>query len=242
MKKTLLIAAAALAASVISSQAQVYSQNIVGYVNKPIPNGYNTVSVPLDAAGGNTLTNLIPALLTGALDNSSVYVWTGTSYTTYFVDSTLGGLADAGDNNNVPSPTINPGQAIFFQAAGSNTLTFVGTVHVDGAATGAQVVGNTTNALSGLKLVGSKLPIAGGINTVLGLPTSSGALDNSTIYIPNISGGSLNGFTAYFVDSTLGGTGIADAGDNFLVTEPVIPVGGGFFLQTAIPANWTQGL
>ena len=38
MKKTLLIAAAALAASVISSQAQVYSQNIVGYANVATPN------------------------------------------------------------------------------------------------------------------------------------------------------------------------------------------------------------
>ncbi len=39
MKKTLLIAAAALAASLIPSQAQVYSQNIVGYVNTAIPGG-----------------------------------------------------------------------------------------------------------------------------------------------------------------------------------------------------------
>ena len=32
MRKTLLIAAAALAGSIISSQAQVYSQNVVGYL------------------------------------------------------------------------------------------------------------------------------------------------------------------------------------------------------------------
>jgi hypothetical protein len=40
MRKTLLIAGAALAASIISSQAQtVYSQNIVGYINQTIPAG-----------------------------------------------------------------------------------------------------------------------------------------------------------------------------------------------------------
>ncbi len=37
MKKTLLIAAAALVAGVISSEAQVYSANIVGYVNVVMP-------------------------------------------------------------------------------------------------------------------------------------------------------------------------------------------------------------
>ena len=39
MKKTLLIAAAALVAGVISSEAQVYSANIVGYVNVVMPAG-----------------------------------------------------------------------------------------------------------------------------------------------------------------------------------------------------------
>ncbi len=39
MKKTLLIAAAALVAGVISSDAQVYSANIVGYVNVACPAG-----------------------------------------------------------------------------------------------------------------------------------------------------------------------------------------------------------
>src|SRR5258708_2807982 len=34
--KTLLIAAAALAVGIISSQAQVYSQNVVGYYNVPV--------------------------------------------------------------------------------------------------------------------------------------------------------------------------------------------------------------
>jgi hypothetical protein len=241
MRKTLLIAAAALAAGVISSQAQVYSQNIVGYVNQPVKSGYNTVANPLDASGGNSITNVIPAILTGQLDNSTIYVWTGTSYATYYVDSTLGGIADAGDNNAVLPPNLPPGTAIFIAAAASNTVTFVGTVHVDGAGASTNVVGLTTNVLSGLHLYGSVLPVGGGLNTVLGLPTSTGALDNSTIYIPNIVSGGLHGFTAYYVDSTLGGTGIADAGDNNLVVEPTIPVGGGFFIQVAeTSAKWIQ--
>ena len=38
--KTLLIAAAALAVGITSSEAQVYSQNVVGYVNMTVPAGH----------------------------------------------------------------------------------------------------------------------------------------------------------------------------------------------------------
>jgi hypothetical protein len=242
MRKTLLIAAAALAAGVISSQAQVYSQNIVGYVNLPLSPGYNTVANPLDNATGNSLTNLMPGIVTGAYDGSYVYIWGGTTYTAYYVDSTQGGLNDFGDNGNVASPNVNPGTAIFFSANATNNITFVGTVHVDGAGTGTNVVGVTTNTWTGQQLLGSKLPIAGGISSVLGLPTGSGALDGSYLYIPKISGGALHGFTGYYIDSTLGGNGIADFGDNGLVAEPVIPVGGGLFIQHSGSFTWTQSL
>jgi hypothetical protein len=242
MRKTLLIAAAALAASVISSQAQVYSQNIVGYVNTPVLNGYNALATPLDASGGNSITNLIPAIVAGTYDGSYLYVWAGTSYTTYYVDSTLGGIADAGDNNGVVPPVINPGTGFFFASAvASNSVTFAGTVHVDGAGASTNVVGVTTNALSGLKLFGSTLPIGGGFSSVLGLPTASGTLDGSYIYVPNISAGGLHGFTTYYVDSTLGGSGIADAGDNnLIVPEPSLSVGKSFFFQTVGSGNWVQ--
>ena len=242
MKKTLLIAAAALAASVISSQAQVYSQNIVGYVNSTLASGYNTVANPLDNPTGNSLTNLFPGIVDGTYDGSYIYVWGGTTYTAYYVDSTQGGLNDFGDNGNVPSPNINPGSAIFISANAAHTNTFVGAVHVDAAATGGQVVGQTTNTFSGLAFLSSKLPIGGGINAVLGLPTGSGNLDGSYLYVPIITGGGLHGFTGYYIDSTLGGNGIADFGDNNLVTEPVIPVGGGLFIQHTGPFSWVQGL
>jgi len=244
MKKTLLIAAAALAAGVISSQAQaVYSANIVGYVNKPVPSGYVAISNPLDNAGGNSLTNVIPGILTGQYDNSYVYVWSGTTYTTYYCDSGQGGLNDSGDNGVVASPILNPGTTIFINnAQASNNIVFAGTVHVDGSGSSTNVIGVTTNTYSGEVFIASKLPVAGGINTGLGLPTSTGALDQSYIYVPNIdNSGVLHGFTTYYVDSGVGGTGIADAGDNFEVhPEPTIPVGSGFFINTPGTFSWTQ--
>ncbi len=59
MKKTLLIAAAALVAGVVSSEAQVYSANIVGYVNVTCPAGAQVlVSNPLDD-GTNQANDLL---------------------------------------------------------------------------------------------------------------------------------------------------------------------------------------
>jgi hypothetical protein len=62
--KTLLLTAAALAAAVISSQAQaVYSQNIVGYVSVVLPgNGFALVSDPFSDGNNNELTNILVTL------------------------------------------------------------------------------------------------------------------------------------------------------------------------------------
>ncbi len=61
--KTLLIAAAALAAGVISSQAQVYSANIVGYANVVCPaSTLVLLANPLDN-GTNTANDVFASLL-----------------------------------------------------------------------------------------------------------------------------------------------------------------------------------
>ena len=241
MKKTLLIAAAALAASVISSQAQVYSQNIVGYVNKPLPSGFVNVANPLDAAGGNSITNVIN-VASGAYDGSGLFIWAGGHYAQYTIDSTVStGIADANDVNAVTPPVINPGVGFFIQNANaSNNITFVGTVHVDGAATGSQTVGVSSNSLpTGNFFYASKIPVGGGVSSVLQLP-SNGSLDGSLLSIPNITGGAVHGFTQVTVDSSVAG-GFADANDVNPVAEPLIPVGSGFFLQNANAATtWVQ--
>jgi hypothetical protein len=247
MKKTLLMAAAALAASVISSQAQVYSQNIVGYVNKPLPTGFNIVANPMDYSSGNAATNFVDNS-GGVYDGSLVYIWNGSSFTVVQYDSSqTTGFANALGNAAVPAPILNPGQAFFLnnQSGTSNTVTFVGTVHVDGAASGTNVVGLTTNVLSGsltYVYVSSKLPVAGGVSAVLGLKNDlAGTLDGSLILIPNIVGGNVNGYTTIQFDSTQP-TGFANALGNASVPEPVIQVGSGFFFsnQTGGNYNWIQ--
>ena len=247
MKKTLLIAAAALAASVISSQAQVYSQNIVGYVNKPLLNGFSVVANPLDGSGANnSITNLVN-VFSAAYDGSLIYVWNGSGYTIYTIDSSWAtGIGNAADSAAVTPPNLPTGTAIYLNnnTGTPNTNTFVGTVHVDAAAAGAQVVGQTTNVIgTGLNYYASKLPIGGGLGSVVQLPVLSGALDGALLYVPNIVSGSVNGYTIYTCDSSWA-NGFGNAADSAMAVEPVISVGSGFFINnnTGLPVSWVQAL
>jgi hypothetical protein len=49
------------AASLVTSMAQVYSVNIVGYVNTTVPSGFSMIQNPLNASPDNKLANCLPA-------------------------------------------------------------------------------------------------------------------------------------------------------------------------------------
>jgi hypothetical protein len=239
--KALLIAAAAMAAGVVTSQAQVYSQNIVGYINLPAPANYSVQAVQLDISGGNSLTNIIQNP-TGALDGSGVFVWGGTTYNEYILDSTLGGTADPSDSYYVPAPTLPAGTPFLFNnQAAAFTNTYVGQVHI-GSGT---YPGTSTNSIpsSILTFTAAVIPVGGGVSSVLQFTNSAGALDGNYIFIPIISGGVETGFNQYTFDSGFT-TGFGDPSDSFQVAEPQIPVGGGFFYgnQSGTPYTWVQSL
>jgi hypothetical protein len=184
--KTLLIAAAALAAAVTTSQAQtVYSANVVGYVNTPFPvNGYSMVNNPLSGT-----TNGAEAILPGLTGGENVLVWSGHGYYIYTFQGVGGGSppwqsdwtdgaasppsapAIPGDQTDTsdgvywaPQPVIAPGQGFFVFNPNSSieTNTFTGTVV-------------TTNTVSfppnGYTMTASAIPVAGNAetNTVLNL-------------------------------------------------------------------------
>src|SRR5262245_48462452 len=84
--KTLLLTAAALTAGVLSSFAQssnVYSVNVVRYINITVPaGGYSFVANQLTNAGNNinvVLTNGLRSDVNGVL-NTVYYKWTGGGY------------------------------------------------------------------------------------------------------------------------------------------------------------------
>jgi hypothetical protein len=134
--KTLLVAVAALAVGAITSQAQVYSQNIVGYVNKVIHLGQSLISNPLQGT-----TNDLEQLL-NLQGGEVILLWTGSGYQVYeyqqgYVsnygtpsDWTDGGGAaipgtqvnwEGSGLNFVPDPQIAPGQAVFYQTQNATT-------------------------------------------------------------------------------------------------------------------------
>jgi hypothetical protein len=159
--KTLLLSAllGALGSVSVMAQTNVYSLNVVGYINVTMEPGYNIITCPLIASPDNTIATLLNntngQYQSGARNVAGVYQFTGGVYS----------ATDNANAANAPSGwagggtiTINPGQAIFFYNPTSTnmTATFVGTVPT----------GPVTNALNpGYNLVGSVVPVTGDIVT-----------------------------------------------------------------------------
>jgi hypothetical protein len=246
--KTLLIAAAtALAAGIVSSQAQVYSQNVVGYVNTVTPNGGTyLITVPFSIGVSNGANEIYP-LISGTPGNnavpslpdySQVLIWTGNNYTAYNSDSTSPSLWDDANFANLPgAPVLPVGQGFFLIPSASYTNTFVGTVAVAAGATN-----NTVYVNGGTYLVASDVPYGGyvtnGTSTGggLALDINNGLPDYSQILV-----WTGNNYTAYNSDS--GSPSLWDD-SNFanLATPPSINVGQGFFLIPSANFTWTVGL
>lgn len=138
MRTKALLACAALAVGLATSavaQSNVYSLNIVGYVNTPLVAGFNLIANPLDN-GTNDLNSMFP----NAGFGDTVYTWNGTGYSSsVFVGSWS------------PDPTLPPGIGFFYQAGAAETNTFVGNV----------LTGNLTNHIAaGFSIVASQVPQA----------------------------------------------------------------------------------
>ena len=133
--KTLLIAAAALAVGIVSSQAQVYSQNIVGYANIKTPNGGTyLITVPFQVGASNGANEIWP--LVGGQptipDYSAILIWNGSGYDTYYSDSTSRSLwDDSGYNQLTNAPVLPVGKGFFLIPSNDTTNTFAGAVAVN---------------------------------------------------------------------------------------------------------------
>src|SRR5687768_9725049 len=128
--KTLLLAAVLSAAGIASSLAQVYSVNVVGYINLTLSPGLNLITAQLK--GTNQNVNTILGSTTPVLAASSLlFTWNAAGQT--FDNAQLAG----GDNKwydpisgAESTTTISPGQGFFINNVGSAavTLTLVGEV------------------------------------------------------------------------------------------------------------------
>jgi hypothetical protein len=224
--KTLLIAAAALAAGVLASSAQTYSLNIVGYVNVTIPGSYKLTAISNPLLTG---TNGASQVLTGLIGGEVLYVWnsagnfyyqyvyggagagTGGGFPSDWYDQNPGtAVAIPGtvyDSGNdawwAPQPILGQGKGFYIQnPATALTNTFVGTVVLQNT--------NTPVALPGsyaMTLTGSTVPIGGNL-TNLTLPFIGGEV----VFVWNSAG---NFYYQYVYGGPGSGTGGGYASDYY---------------------------
>jgi hypothetical protein len=213
--KTLLIAAAAIAAGVMTSQAQVYSQNVVGYANFVVQGGgkYTLLANPFDNGAGNSATNIVDP--NGALPNKSqILTWNGSAFN--IATKVLGAWNS--------DPTVAPGAGFFVYVpatqASDVTNTFVGSIAV---ASG----GSVTNTIpSGYSMWGSPIPYAGDLTTDTNLNLAP-ALNVNKSQILTWNG------SAYNISTLVQGSWSTPAN---------LKVGDGFFLynKSTDSTNWVE--
>lgn len=157
--KTLLFTAVLGAAGILTSMAQtnVYSVNVVGYVNVTITNGqYAMIANPL-----NSTNNTIGSLLNTVPPGTQAFRWNGSGYTPYIFDEfDMRWLPDG-------NASLAPGEGMFVKnnTTTNFTITFVGEV----------LQGTLTTPLpAGYEIRSSKVPQAGRVTADLGMPAQPG--------------------------------------------------------------------
>jgi hypothetical protein len=212
--KSLCLAAAVLTGGVLAASAQsnVYSLNVVGYVNRPIQgnNNFTLIANPLNSPT-NTYDGLLKTLLPA---NWQIQKWTGSGFAGVTRTSFGTGWSPTAAGTN----SFGPGEAVFIKApAGAPALTntFIGEVKI----------GTFTNSLpTGFSMIGNIIADGGSV-TNLGLvpPTSSQLLKWKE--------DGVGGYTGY--------TKIA-FGSGWSPSIPSIDVGQGFFVNATAPFNWIR--
>lgn len=175
MRTKVLICAAALVASLASSMAQnVYSLNVVGYVNVTLPAGhFYCVANPLDATMGGTVPNMNDSgnLFTntaGNLANGSKLQQFVPAISDYSAQINYSGIT----HKWASTFPLNPGLGVMFYNNGSvdTVVTFTGQVE--------QGTYNVASLSAGhFSMLGSPVPIGGDVTnstTVVGLAPANG--------------------------------------------------------------------
>jgi hypothetical protein len=230
MRTKALLGLAALAASALgASAANVYSLNVVGYINVPLSEKFNVIGLQLDL-DGTGLNNVVSGVFSSNLPvNSKVYTYNGASFGSASVYSAGKG---GGPPSWVGDQPLNPGQAAFVSIP-------VGAY--GGAASNVTVVGNVLQG----SLANQFLPAGGGFGFVSSKVPLSGTLQTNLLYTPqtgdkvykwNLAGQTWG--SAYIYAAGKGG-----GPSSWVPQDPPVAIAEGFWLDaTNAPsaAHWTQ--
>jgi hypothetical protein len=220
MRTKALLGLAVLAASAATCLAQgnVYSLNIVGYVNVPVQGGnkLTLIANPLKPSNGDYgVKNTI--VLPETADGAAIFAWAGTTWS-----STVPiWFGVPGGSFWDPNYTNALGSAFFIQSPEATTVTFVGEVNTGTA------IPYTLN--TGLNFVAPKTPVA------QAFPGKDIGNDGDAIYQWTGSAWSSSVFIY------LGGVGW-DEGSGTNLDGPQVAVGGGVVYNNTGTAalNWTR--
>jgi hypothetical protein len=213
-----------MAAGLLTSQAQsnVYSANVVGYVNLPLHEGFNLVANQLDLDSTGTNNTIVNVFSNNLPVNSQIYSWNGSSFDISAFTANRAGTA----TNWTLNFTLNPGQGFWLSIpAGA----------FGGGASNVTVVGNVLQGT----LVNPYIPAGGGFSLVSSMPPLAGGLTSNLVYNPQLNDQVYlwNG-TGYDIFSyTVNRTGTLT---NWNPSEPQINVGQGFWLSSGAGATWTN--
>jgi len=220
--KTLLLSAVALAAGLVSSQAQnVYSANVVGYVNATVPaNGFALIQNPMnfiDATGAtnNAMSNVLVNL---PITTTKAYIYdpNSSTFATYTLRASGWGLG--------AGVVLNPGTGFFVQNTATTNINIVFP---------GQVIQGTNTApltfIAGYNLIGGVDPLSGPVETGLGLPV----VNNDKVYQFNPSTGTYGTFTRR---AAAWGGGL----EPVIGTNSTYGVAEAFWYQAVSAGTWTN--
>jgi hypothetical protein len=140
--KALFLTAALSIASVATSMADVFSVNVVGYVNVTLTNGFNLLGNPL-VNSNNTIAQVVPSVPEGSV------LYKLNPNGTFNTDLYASGAWYDTVTENPSATTLAPGEGFFVFSPSVSNITFVGEVK-----TGT----NTVPLRTGFSLVSSVVP------------------------------------------------------------------------------------
>lgn len=243
MRTKALLAAAVIAAfGALSTMAQnVYSLNVVGYINLPLCEGYNLVANQLDLDGTGTNNTIATVFGSNLPVGTSVSVYYNGSLgwgfygETYSVFGRSPGPYTTNWNGGGVTP-VNPGQGVWVNVP---TGAFLGATQ-NVTTVGQVLQGSLTNSylnpsVGGYSLLGNIVPISGGLVSVLNYQPNVG--DAISLYVAGYPPPGFVGNT-YSVSGRPPGPYTTNWNSG---TEPVLSVGQGFWLQATLqtPNTWS---
>jgi hypothetical protein len=222
--KTILLAMAALAAGLATSQAQspVYSANVVGYVNIQLTNGFNAVANQMDFDGTGTNNTIYTSIGTNLPTGTKVYAYDPSVPGYRNVTLLANGTWQLGASGPFVTKSLQPGGGVFVFVPGSNVstnLTLTGTVLQET---------NLTTYPAQYQMVGYAFPV-------------SGYLTTNFNYSPNLAVGANHDTVLQWNPATQLFTTHRYLGASWQAGSPNLGVAESFFLIPDQSTTWTNG-